>query len=130
MSSWPAGEARSLAYCSASRIAVVRRLLKAVGVGPLAFDGSDFVERRLRALVTGARAEASVPSGYRPVSEWARHRLIVSALFRCQRLSEAELRRAADFWESPAARAVAAAYREAVAAAVVTVTEPKLMATR
>jgi transcriptional regulator with XRE-family HTH domain len=113
---------------SALRIAIVRRLLRTVGVGPLAFDGSDLVERRLRGLVTGRRMDAVVPSGYRPASERERHTLMLTALFRCRHLSDQELRRAADFWESPPARAVASAYREAVAAAVVTVTEPKLLA--
>jgi len=113
---------------SASRIAIVRRLLRTVGVGPLAFDGNDLVERRLRALVTGIRTDVVVPSVYRPVSERERHALMLAALFRCQHLSDVELRRAADFWESAPARAVAAAYRQAVTAAVVTVTEPKLVA--
>ena len=113
---------------SASRIAIVRRLLRTVGVGPLAFDGNDLVERRLRALVTGIRTDVVVPSVYRPASERERHALMLTALFRCQHLSDVELRRAADFWESAPARAVATAYRQAVTTAVVTVTEPKLVA--
>jgi hypothetical protein len=78
----------------------------------------------------GVRAEAAAPADHRSPSERTRHALIVGTLFRCRAFSDAELRRAAEFWESPAPRAVATAYRETIVAAVVRVTDPKLVAAR